>query len=148
MITAMYGHLGLENAKLGMKLDTSSKTQAETKVVLTEDLGEARNDLWKKTKEFDELRRKIGKIEKQLANLLGAYNGNKEKIQGLKSQIALYSNAIAHFSVLVRYHLSNCLFVTALNDESRKRVNSMEGKFLEAELCAKQPQAKVISMTE
>lgn len=62
--------------------------------------------------------------------------------------MAFDATAVAHLATLVNDQRSNCVRVTAENEELRRSVSDMDGKGLKAVLSAKQFQAKTSALTE
>lgn len=80
MVTVKVSYVFAENVPKQKKFKTSSQTHVETEAGLAKDLRETCDNLWKKTKECDSPRAKIGELEKNSATLRNAPYTNKKKI--------------------------------------------------------------------
>lgn len=71
--------------------------------------------LGKKTWDCDAARAKAGEIEKGLEVLCNAHKTKERETEGLESQVASDSKAIAHLVKLVKDYFSNFLRITSEN---------------------------------
>lgn len=88
-VTANVSNLQSENETLLKKRETLSSTHAETSKGLVKDDGETRENLWKKVGKYRAFSAKVGKQVKGLPIMGNMFKANEEKIQELKSQVAL-----------------------------------------------------------
>lgn len=70
-----------------MEIETSSKIQVEAEARIAKDFGDMCKDLGKKTKLYDALRAKTGKLEETLTALCNASNASEEKKEVLQSRV-------------------------------------------------------------
>lgn len=115
LVTAIVSDLQSENATLQKKLETFSKSHAETEAELDKDLGGTDDYLGEKTKGYGALRVKVGKLEKELITLCNKLKATKEKIRGMKSEVALHAMDVVHLATPVKDLRLNCLRMTAEN---------------------------------
>lgn len=81
-----------------------SKAHVKTEVGLSKDIYEMHDDLGKKTREFDALTAKIGKLKERLETLRDASKANEKKMKELESRVASDTKAIAHLGTLLMDH--------------------------------------------
>lgn len=105
-----------------------SSEHAKVEAGRAQDLSETRVDLGMKMRKKNELRAKVGKLEKVVATVCDALKVKDEKIQELGLEEASDLKAIAHLEKLVKHHHSNCLCVTDENSKFLKRVIDLDEK--------------------